>query len=58
MAQPALRAEPLGLYPTLGSLQEVVDLGDSQLPITNRNALNTLLMTYHNTLLAHVGEIT
>lgn len=41
----------MGLFPTLGSLQEVVDFADSKLPITDRNEMFSLLMTYHNTLL-------
>lgn len=49
--QPQLRAAPMGLFPTLGSLQEVVDFADSKLPITDKNDLFSLLMTYHNTLL-------
>jgi len=49
--QPQLRAAPMGLFPTLGSLQEVVDLADSKLPITDKNDMFSLLMTYHNTLL-------
>lgn len=42
----------MGLFPTMGSLQEVVDLADSKLPITSRNEVISLLMTYHNTLLS------
>lgn len=49
--QPQLRAAPMGLFPTMGSLQEVIDFADSKLPITDKNDLFTLLMTYHNTLL-------
>lgn len=40
------------LFPTAGTLQEVLDLGESRLPITNKNDLMSLLATYHNTLLA------
>ena len=39
------------LFPTMGSLQEVVDYADSKLPIINKNDLCSLLMVYHNTLL-------
>lgn len=39
------------LFPTLGSLQEVIDLAESRLPITNKNDLTAILATYHNTLL-------
>ena len=52
--QPPLRAVPSGLFPTLGSLNEVVDLADSKLPIVNRNELISLLMIYHNTLLSQL----
>ena len=48
---PHLRAVPMALFPTMGSLQEVVDLADSKLPITNKNELSSLLFVYHNTLL-------
>ena len=52
LTQPAaLRAVPMSLFPTMGSLQEVVDLAESKLPITSPNELFSLLMTYHNTLI-------
>ena len=41
----------LSLFTTLGSLQEVQDLAKSILPITNNNDIQTLLHTYHNTLI-------
>lgn len=44
------------IYPTAGSLQEVLELGQSRLPITNKNDLVSLLITYHNTLLAQLAE--
>lgn len=46
-----LTAKPMSLFPTMGSLKEVVDYSESKLPITDKNELFTLLMTYHNTLL-------
>lgn len=49
--QPQLRAVPMTLFPTFGSLQEVIDYSKSKLPITDENELFSLLMTYHNTLL-------
>lgn len=54
--QPHIRAVTSGLFPTLGSLREVIYLADSKLPITNRNELTSLLMIYHNTLLRVVKE--
>lgn len=42
------------LFPTMGSLEEVIDFAESKLPITNRNDINALLMTYHNTLLSQL----
>lgn len=53
--QPQLRAVPMSLFPTAGTLNEVVDLGNSRLPITNPNELLSLLATYHNTLLKQVN---
>lgn len=35
----------------MGSLEEVIDYADSKLPISCKNELYSLLMTYHNTLL-------
>ena len=56
--QPQLRAAPMELFPTLGSLQDVVHYGESKLPITDKNELFALLMTYHNTILkvSHVSR--
>ena len=42
---------PQTLFPTLGSLQEVVDLAESKLPISDKHEMFSLLMSYHNTLL-------
>ena len=53
---PALRAVPLALFPTLDSLQEVLDFADSKLPITTKNDITALLMTYHNTLLKQISN--
>ena len=50
--QPPLRAVPMVVFPTMGSLQEVVDYADSQLPIMSKNDLCALLFTWQNTLLA------
>lgn len=48
---PPIRAVPMGLFPTRSSLQEVIDLAMSQVPITDKNVVYSLLATYHNTLL-------
>ena len=50
-AQPVIRPVRMSLFPSMGSLQDVVDFAKSKLPITNENDLFSLLMTYHNTLL-------
>jgi hypothetical protein len=44
------------LFSTMGSLQEVLDFAESTLPITSWNALNALLMMYHNTLLKVIHD--
>ena len=46
-----IKPEVLGVFPSLDSLIEVVELGNSKLPITSKNDLFILLMVYHNTLL-------
>lgn len=52
----ALRAVPMSLFSTYSSLQEVVDLAESRLPIKNQNDMVCLLMSYHNTLLSTVSK--
>jgi hypothetical protein len=39
------------LFPTFGSLREVVEYAQSKIPIESENDMFSLLMTYHNTLL-------
>lgn len=46
-----LRAQPLGLFPTMNSLEDVVASIEARLPITSKNEMVALLATYHNTLL-------
>lgn len=41
----------LPIFPVMGSLKEVIDYADSQLPITRKNDLLALLSLYQNTLL-------
>ena len=50
--EPPIQAVPMTLFPTMGSLQEVVDLAHSKLPIQDGNAMQAILATYHNTLLS------
>lgn len=50
-----IKAEVQTLFPTANSLNEVVELGNSRLPITNTNELLSLLLVYHNTLLKQVN---
>lgn len=47
---------PIGLYPTLDSLQQVYELADSALPILTKNSLRALLGTLHNTLLKQLNH--
>lgn len=54
--KPQLRAVPMSVFPTFGSLQDVVDFAESKLPIEDKNDLFSLLMTYHNTLLSEIGS--
>lgn len=43
--------KPQPVFPTMGSIQEVIDLAESRLPITDKNDMTALLASYHNTLL-------
>lgn len=52
--EPPIRAVPMNLFPTMDSLNEVVAVAKLQLPIINEQSIVTLLMTYHNTLLATI----
>lgn len=52
--QPPIRAVPMNLFPTFNTLEEVIALAKSQLPIMDEQQIVTVLMTYHNTLLAYV----
>jgi hypothetical protein len=54
--EPPIRAVPMNLFPTMDSLNEVVAIAKLQLPITHEQSLITLLMTYHNTMLATIDR--
>jgi hypothetical protein len=45
---------PMDLYPTMDSLQDVLDLVPQIIPATHRNKVFALLGTYHNTLLKNI----
>lgn len=52
--QPTLRAVRMSLFPEMETLQSAVELANSQLPITNTNAMLGVLYTYHNTLIKQI----
>ena len=54
--QPPIRAVPMPVFPTLGSINEVVELAESKLPITSQNEMFSLLMTFQNTLLKQLNQ--
>ena len=53
--EPVLRPVSMNVFPTMGSLQEVIDFAESRLPINSKNEVTTLLFIYHNTLLSQVN---
>lgn len=53
---PLLRAVQMSLFPSMDSLDEVISLAESKLPITDKNELISLLMMYHNTLLNQINN--
>mgnify|MGYP000374433769 FL=1 len=44
------------LFPTMRAIEDVIDLGEANLPITSKNELITILGTYHNTLLKELKK--
>lgn len=52
----ALRAESMSVFPTHSSVQDVIALAESKLPITSKNEMYSLLMTFQNTLLKEVSH--
>ena len=52
--QDALRALSMSVYPTMESIQEVINLAESKLPITDSNEMYSLLMTFQNTLIKYL----
>jgi hypothetical protein len=53
----AIAPIPQSLYQKFESLTEVVAYAQAQLPIEDENQLNSLLMTYHNTLLHSLQKL-
>ena len=47
---------PMKVFPTMGTLHEVVDYAESKLPIRTRNEMFSILMVYQNTLLKLLHE--
>jgi len=52
----SLKPVPMSLYPTMNSLQEVVNLATSKIPVVHQNDMVSLLMTYQNTLLKQLEK--
>ena len=46
----------MAVFPTLGTLQGVIDLSEACLPLTTKNEVYALLMVYHNTLLNTISK--
>lgn len=53
-----LAVVPMPLFPTLGSMQEVIELANSKIPVTHQNEMYSLLMTFQNTLLKEINDNT
>lgn len=54
--EPPIRAVQMTLFPTMSSLQEVLDYASSKLPIKTNNELYSVLMTFQNTLLKEINS--
>ena len=51
-----IRAVHMPLFPTMGSLKEVIDFAQSSIPIISQNDINNILMIYQNTLLSELKK--
>jgi len=51
-----IKPVPLSLYPTMNSLDEVMDMAQAKVPQMARNEIVSLLLTYHNTLLQEIAK--
>ena len=49
--QPQIKPVPMGIFPTMDNLQDVVDYAHTKVPVGSNNEITGILMTYHNTLL-------
>lgn len=56
VVQLAIRPAAMNLFPTMGSLREVHEWAESQLPISSKNQVTALLAVYHNTLLKQLSN--
>lgn len=54
--QMALRAIPMNLFPTLDSLDAVVIMAKSKLPLVCPNEMHSILMTFQNTLIKQLDS--
>lgn len=52
----ALRAVPMSVFPTLTSLDEAMNTALAATPVVSKNEMRTLIMSYHNTLLAELNK--
>ena len=48
--------EHMSLYPTMDSVTDAITYIESQVPVTDRNKMFSLLMMYNNTLLAELNR--
>lgn len=53
---PAISPSKMPIYPTMDSLQAVVELAYSQFPGIPQNTVLGVLFIYHNTLLAQLDK--
>lgn len=53
--KPRLRAVPMGLYPSMNDLNEVINLAQETLG-GDKSSIYSLFMTYHNTMLKELHQ--
>lgn len=52
--KPPFQPAFMNLYPAMNSVEEVIALALSKIPVTHQNEMVSILMTYHNTLMKEI----
>lgn len=54
--KPKLAPVPQNVFPTMDSLQDVVEYAEAKVPVESKNEITGILMIYHNTFLKVINR--